>query len=220
MEWNKVRGLNRPILARYACDSRNTLASPSPILIVSYFILFHFISSHFISFLKVCPMSSGTSTAAISTEQIDKFLTKISKKSEQLQTHGITLDDRELLKNGRLNLIWAERDEKFEGQTQSATTWRRGRSRRLYGEIQDADNHMFLAFILAIPPTECAKTCFNDTIESLTRLESYESYRLNLDPAAKKFFESTAAELGFTGSRRYLSFMQALFPQRRISLLS
>jgi len=149
-----------------------------------------------------------------SNAQINKFLTKIDEKSLQLKTTGTTRGDLEILKNSRLNLIWGEPNEQSDRQDVSATTWRRNRARRVYLEVQAVDNHLFLAFALVIPPTVCAKTSFNDVMEHLTRLESYESYRLNLSPAIKKIFESIAAEQGFTSSRHYLSFMQTLFPQR------
>lgn len=59
---------------------------------------------------------------------------------------------------------------------------------------------------------ECIKKSFGNTIEYLNRLENYEQYRLKLSQAAKRFFESTAAGHGFASSRRYLNFMNALFP--------
>lgn len=153
-------------------------------------------------------MSSEASNA-----QINKFFTKIDEKSLQLKTTGTTRSDLEILKNSRLNLIWGEPNEQSDRQDVSATTWRRNRARRVYLEVQAVDNHLFLAFALVIPPTVCAKTSFNDVMEHLIRLESYESYRLNLSPAIKKIFDSIAAEQGFTSSRHYLSFMQALFPR-------
>lgn len=58
------------------------------------------------------------------------------------------------------------------------------------------DNHLFLAFVLVIPQTECGKSIINDIMGNLSRLESYESYRLNLSPALRRIFESIAAEQG------------------------
>ena len=138
-----------------------------------------------------------------------KLLTKIEEKATQLKTTGLKLRDQESLRKHRLNLIWGESG----GQDEPATAWRKGRARRAYNEIQDLDAHLFLAVVLAITPTECARTSFDNVLEHLLRLENYKSYRLNLNPASKKVFESTAAEQGFAGSRRYLNFMQALFPQ-------
>ena len=105
-------------------------------------ISFHFISFHYALSKAAFEMSSDldTLTTPSSSERVDKLLTKIRQRSEQLQTNGMTLADRD-------------------------------------------------------------KASFNNVIDSFTRLESYEPYRLNLGPAAKKFFESTAAEQGFTGSR-------------------
>jgi hypothetical protein len=151
-----------------------------------------------------------------SDAQTNKFVTKINEKSEQLRANGLTRDDQELLKNSRserisrLDLIWCE---ELDPEDSGATLWRRSRARQLYREIQDADEHLFLAFVLAISPTECIKKSFGKTMEYLSRLENYEPYRLKLNHAAKKFFESTAAEEGFAGNHRYLNFMNASFPQ-------
>ena len=84
---------------------------------------------------------------------------------------------------------------------------------RTYEEIQDANGDLFLAVVLMIPPTECAKTSFDNVLNYLVGFEEYGSCRLNLSPAIRTFFESTVAAEGFAGSRRYLSFMQAVFPQ-------
>lgn len=72
---------------------------------------------------------------------------------------------------------------------------------------------MFLAFILAISPTEYIKKSFGKTMEYLSRLENYEPYHLKLNHAAKKFFESRVAEEGFAGNNHYLNFMNTSFPQ-------
>ncbi|OBT57889.1 hypothetical protein VE04_02109 [Pseudogymnoascus sp. 24MN13] len=150
-----------------------------------------------------------------SDAQINKFLTKIDEKSKQLRINDMTRVDQELLKNRRLDLIWGDLIvEKADSQDAQLRTWRKSRARRVYREIQDTSDHLFLAFVLAIPPTECVKKSFDNVMEYLIRLESYEPYRLNLNPAAKSFFESTAAEKGFSRCPYYLSFMQALFPKR------
>ncbi|KAF2192046.1 hypothetical protein K469DRAFT_622026 [Zopfia rhizophila CBS 207.26] len=151
------------------------------------------------------PMSSNA--------QVNNVLTKIDTKVKKLKTDGITLGDQEILRKDRLNLVWGEPSEVPESQGGQATKWRRGRARRAYTEIHKASEHLFLAVILAIPPTECAKTSFDNVLEHLLRIENYEPYRLNLSPATKRFFETIAAEHGFSGASSYLSFMQALFPQ-------
>lgn len=149
--------------------------------------------------------------------ETNRFLKKINEKSEQLRTEGLTRDDQELLNNNRrerevsrLELIWGEELDPQDATT--STLWRRFRARQRYREVQDADEHLFLAFILTIPPTECIKKSFGSTIACLDRLENYGPYRLNLSQAAKGFFESTASDHGFASSPRYLSFMDALFP--------
>ena len=151
-----------------------------------------------------------------SDAKTNKFLAKINKKSEQLKTNDLTRDDEELLKNRRregeltrLELIWRDQDDI---QDPTATIWRRSRARQLYRKIQDLDEHLFLAFVLIISPTECITKSFSNTIEHLSRLQSYQPYRLKLSQAAKRFFESTAAHQGFANSSCYLKFMKALFP--------
>ena len=84
--------------------------------------------------------------------------------------------------------------------------------RRVYMDIQDINDHVFFAVVLVILPTKYAKTSFDIVVEYLTCLKNYKPYCLNLRPVAKKFLKSTATEQGFTSSRSYLSFMQALFP--------
>jgi hypothetical protein len=156
---------------------------------------------------------AGRLTARTLNAQIDKFLDKIDKKSMQLKANGLTRGDQELLKDHRLKLIWGEPDEKPDGEGASATAWRRARARRIYGEIQDLSDCLFLAFVLVIPQTLCTRKSFSSVMEHLTRRESYEQYHLDLSPSTKKFFESAAAEQGFIANRRYLRFIQALFPQ-------
>jgi hypothetical protein len=139
----------------------------------------------------------------------NEFLTKIFGKIKELNSNGVTRGDREIL-NHRLNFSWT--NDKPDGRKGTATFWRNTRARRAYTEIQDANNHLFLAVILVIPPTECSKTSFDNILNHLTSLENYEPYRLNLSSVAKRYFESTATEQGFASSRRYISFLQALFP--------
>ena len=72
--------------------------------------------------------------------------------------------------------------------------WRKGRACYIYMDIQDANDHVFFAIVLVIPPTECAKISFNIIVEYLTCLKNYKLYYLNLRPTAKKFFKLTAVE--------------------------
>jgi hypothetical protein len=144
-----------------------------------------------------------------SDAQINNALAKIDAKVNQLKSHGMTLGDEEVLKD-RLRFVWGEPSAP-EGR--GSTIWRKGRARRQYSRVQHANEHLFLATVLAVPPTECAKTSFDKVIEHLVRLDSYEPCYLNLGPVANGFFNSAAAEQGFSGSHGYLSFMKALFPQ-------
>jgi hypothetical protein len=142
---------------------------------------------------------------------IDSVLKTIDAKVQQLKTNGLTLGDQEILRRHRLSFVWDDSNEAPAGK--GSTIWRKARARRAYTTIQNTSEHLFLAVILAIPPTECAKTSFDGVLDNLVHLQNYEPYYLNLGPAAKSFFESTAAEQGYSGSRGYLSFMKTLFPQ-------
>lgn len=125
----------------------------------------------------------GRLAALRSDIQINKYLTKIDEKVGQLKMNGMMRRDRGLLKNHRLNFIWGEPAEEPDSQ-----------NARTYAEIQDANEDLFLAVILVIPPTECAKASFDNVLEYLVRLDNYRSYRLNLSLTTKMFFEATAAE--------------------------
>lgn len=139
----------------------------------------------------------------------EDFNTKIVEKVKKINACGILRSDEEILSH-RLNFVWTT--EKPEGKKGSATLWRNTRAHRAYTKIQDADSHLFLTVILVIPPTECCRTSFDSVLNRLTAFENYEPYRLSLTSAAKRYFESIAAEQGFARSRGYLNFLQALFP--------
>jgi len=142
--------------------------------------------------------------------EVDKFMAKIIRKSGQLKSSGLTLDDRENLKE-RLRFTWTEAPD--DNLATAVTAWRKTTARKAYRAIQDASDHLFLAVILAITPTECSKPSFKKVKELLLSLKSYEVYQTNMDFEEKHHFESTAAEQGFINNRRYLDFMNAIFPQ-------
>ncbi|EDN02505.1 hypothetical protein I7I51_07499 [Histoplasma capsulatum] len=125
----------------------------------------------------------------------NKHLPKVNEKVKQLKVDDLTQTDKDNLKS-RLSFVWKESDEHSLRRGTSVTTWRQNRARRTYRAIQEADNHLFLAVLLAIPPTECGKTRFDNTTEYLLKLGDYRSYHMELSLATKRFFESTAAEQG------------------------
>lgn len=141
----------------------------------------------------------------------DQYLVDISNKVTQLNTVGLTRNDREVLKD-RLEISWGEREE-ISKQESHSTRWRKTRLKKTYEEIQDASQHIFLPTILVISPTRCVERDFDIVLNRLTSLVSYEPYHLKLNATVERFFESIAAEGGFASSRRYLSFMDALFPR-------
>ncbi|OJD12119.1 hypothetical protein AJ78_07240 [Emergomyces pasteurianus Ep9510] len=149
--------------------------------------------------------------AAHSDEDINTNLVKINEKVKQLNVDGLTRADQAVLKN-RLSFIFLGPNEC--PRSNEVTTWRQSRARRTYRAIQDADNHLFLAIILTIPPTECAKTRFDKTVDYLVNLEDYSLFRFSLRTTTKRLFDSTSAEQGFAGNPNYQGFIQALFPQK------
>lgn len=137
-------------------------------------------------------------------------MAKIIRKSGQLKSSRMTLDDRENLKE-RFRFTWTEAPD--DAIATAVTAWRKTTACKAYQDIQDASDHLFLAVILAITPTKCSKPVFKKVKESFLSLKSYKIYQINLDFKEKHRFESTAVEQGFINNRRYLSFMNALFPQ-------
>ena len=147
----------------------------------------------------------------------DTLLAQIGETSKRLRTKGLTHADQETLTTpprehgyGRLELIWSE---ERDSQDPVATKWRRNRARNLYKEIQEADEHLFLACVLTITPTECIKK--RDAIKDLCRLRNYQQYHLKLSQDAEDWFKSTAVEYDFANSQGYLNFMDALFSPNR-----
>ncbi|KAH6667399.1 hypothetical protein B0J14DRAFT_658850 [Halenospora varia] len=154
--------------------------------------------------------SEGAPVAPILVAESERIMGKIIRKTSQLKTTGMIPDDRENLKE-RLRFAWSEAHDDKEAT--SVTAWRKKKARKSYTDIQDANNHLFLAVILAITPTECSTPAFKTIKDSLISLKSYEDYRLNVDFTEKHFFESTAAEQSFISNHRYLNFMNSIFPQ-------
>jgi hypothetical protein len=138
----------------------------------------------------------------------DEVLAQINEKARKFQEE-IAYSDQKLLKI-RLQIAWKETEEV---QSTNATAWRKSRAREMYTRIQDASDHLFLAAILIISPTDCSTKSINNIVDSLLQIKDYEPFHLKLSPAAKKFFETTAIEQGFSRARGYLKFIQALFPQ-------
>lgn len=141
----------------------------------------------------------------------ERFINKINEKVRLLKKGDLNAEDRKVLKTGRLCFVW---EESLGSCEVTVTTWRKSRARRSYREIQEVSSHLFLAVLLVITPTDCGKTSFEPTLNYLTSLKNYENYHYDLNSAAQKFIESTAAEQGFAGNHRYLDFMQSLFPER------
>lgn len=145
------------------------------------------------------------------------LINKINVKVTHLKQSGLSWEDQETLKKQRrLCFIWEEPEEPREQSRTSVTKWRRSRARHAYREIQDASNHLFLAAVLVVTPTECGKTSFQRVLDRLVGLESYDQYHFHVSSVAQKFLESTAAEQGFAQNRYYLDFMQSLFPRPEI----
>jgi hypothetical protein len=136
----------------------------------------------------------------------------IRNKVISLKSHGLSIQDRKILKDDR-RLLFAWIDDAPADHETSVTKWRRTRARKAYGTIQDANEHLFLAVILSITPTQCAKKKFDQVLECLIRLD-YEEFYFTLGSETKSFLESIAVEQGFAANRRYLAFIKSLFPRR------
>lgn len=178
--------------------------------------LFHSVPFHFILSASIsshdshlCDMASVTvMNQVITFQNATQIRSQIQVKVGELQQAGLTHKDQQTL-NNRLNFIWSDGLK----ECRPTTAWRHKEARRIYREIQDADAHLFLAVVLVITPTECVKPFVKDTLTSLTELDDYELYHFNLDLSAKRFFDSVAAEQGFTSNHRFSSFIQSLFPR-------
>ena len=157
-----------------------------------YFVSYHFISLHSISVLAELFFRSAPNYGSanifrsgltiLNSNLQAELLVKIIEKVKELNTNNITRSDQEILSH-RLKLVWA--NDKVDGKKRSATLWRNTRTRHAYTEIQDANNHLFLAVILIIPPMEYSKTSFDNFLNRLISLDNYEPYHLNLSSAAK-----------------------------------
>jgi hypothetical protein len=135
----------------------------------------------------------------------------IRDKVISLKNHGLSIEDRKVLKEDR-RLLFAWVDEAPNDRETPVTKWRKARSRKAYRTIQDASEQLFLAAILSITPTQCARKSFDRVLESLMRL-NHEEFYFTLGPETKSFLEAIAAEQGFAGNRQYLAFMKSLFPR-------
>jgi hypothetical protein len=150
-------------------------------------------------------MANDSATSTL----LQETLTKINEKVQQLKTNGLLRSDLDILSQ-RLSLAWREPPQESVG----STAWRKTRASRVYTDIQNANNHLFLSAILVIPPSTCVTKSFDVVLSYLTSLEDYSPYGLNLNTATQKSLESMIAGQGFAAaSSGCLNFMQALFPQ-------
>lgn len=138
-----------------------------------------------------------------------KIRTDIDNKIAQLQSpEGLTIDDQEILKE-RLAFLWGEPEEPDVPSTRS----RHNRARAMYKMVQDASTHLFLAVLLAVPPTIAISPEFQSVFNQLLGLESYDMFRFQLDAKAQRFFATIAAEQGFTMKQSYKSLLDAMFSE-------
>ncbi|KAJ5144484.1 hypothetical protein N7526_001992 [Penicillium atrosanguineum] len=136
----------------------------------------------------------------------DKIVTKLA----QLRTQGLTLDDQETIEE-RFTFLWKD----FKAISNiSSTKSRHSRARSTYKRIQDASSHLFLAVILLVTPTNIIKSEVQVVLNKWINLDTYDECRFQLGVAAKRFLQTTAAELGFAGETLYIAFMQSMFPEQ------
>ena len=141
-------------------------------------------------------------------EEVNTTIARINHQVADLQSHGLTRHHTEILRN-RLGFLWCEHDIE---PGSSSTKWRKERARRNYTDVQNLCQGLFLAAVLAISPTECARTSFDNVLEHFIRLDNYHSYCVTLSSNDKTNLESLAAENGFTNNLGYQKFMRTLFP--------
>jgi hypothetical protein len=110
-------------------------------------------------------------------KEVNKSLIKINKKLEQLKTIGLTQGDYDILES-QLTFVWGTPEEPNPeaSAADKQKLWRHSRAHQAYTEIQGANDHIFLAIILVIPPTESAKTSFQDVVNYLASLQNCETY--------------------------------------------
>ncbi len=83
----------------------------------------------------------------------------------------------------------------------------------MYLEAQDLNPHLCLAFVSVVTPTTCSTPNFQTIVADLLQFDKENPVRLKLNIEAKNFFESVAVAEAFTDDRRYIEFINALFPE-------
>jgi len=158
-------------------------------------------------------MDQNTETNVSISDIVEAIKNKIRDEVLRLNNTGLNHSDREILKN-RLKLCWYEPGDE-PPRKKTTTQWRNSHAKTTYIAIQDINQHLFLGFVLQVTPTDCAQKGFLAASNHLACLDSFEPYVLKLKLKDYNFFESIAAKAGFTGNRRYIDFMRALFPIRK-----
>ena len=84
---------------------------------------------------------------------------------------------------------------------------------RIYQEVQSENQHLFLAFVLAVAPTTCGRTGFRNFVQSLLTADEDRPLRLQLGERANEMFESMAVRREFVNNPRYVEFRRSLFSE-------
>lgn len=137
---------------------------------------------------------------------------KVENKVTQLQSVGLTTEDWEII-GDRLKQVWLDPVQDSDQPTPPQTRWRKGRSQKNYRQIQENSNHLFLAVVLAVPPTVCSSSQFQPVLNYWIGLRDYKNFNFTLDVGVKERFELIAKGKGYAERPLYLEFMRKIFPE-------
>ncbi|CRK14545.1 hypothetical protein BN1723_010378 [Verticillium longisporum] len=154
-----------------------------------------------------------------------EVLKKVQSKSKEL---GVELSSKELqVLKSRLTFLW----EPVQSDATDITKWRHRRSRRGYEEVQDIDNHLFLAVVLSVNPTECGQTRFQAVVNHLRNLGHYGAYHFAPKVSTVKALQTLSDKCHIANNSRYRRLMEEVteakiefafsqVPMEKLSLLS
>lgn len=174
-----------------------------------HFIPFHSISFQFPSQLHTPPSSTQPPGTMVSDSYTTQVLRKVESKSRQLGEE-LSLRDLEVLKD-RITFLWGTFPSKGGGGS-NTTKWRHLRSRRIYEQIQDMDDHLFLAVLLSVNGSESAQTKFEAVVDLLRKLGQYQPYHFTLNKSTSDALHALSEAPGIASNSRYQRLLMALNP--------
>lgn len=138
-----------------------------------------------------------------------EVLKKVEPKAQVLSAE-LSPKDIQILTT-RLTFLWGPvQPNANEVARNEVTKWRHGRSRQVYEEVQDIDNHLFLAVVLSVNPTECAQRKFQPVVNHLRNLRHYEGYHFTPKESTTKALQALADNHHIANNSRYRRLMEGL----------